>query len=85
MASMAIFGDPVAPLQYFGYTIALGGLMYYKLGGDKMKQMGTDARLTVGNFQRENPMAAKVIVGCSVVGVVLVILYSCFGGSGLQV
>ena len=36
-ASMTIFQDPVSGLQGFGYSIALGGLVYYKLGADKLK------------------------------------------------
>ena len=64
-ASMTIFGDPVAPLQYFGYSIALGGLVYYKLGGEKMQQLGTQTKLTVGNFRQENPGAAKAIMICA--------------------
>ncbi|KAI9932437.1 hypothetical protein MW887_008678 [Aspergillus wentii] len=32
VASMVIFRDPVTPLQVVGYGIALGGLVYYKLG-----------------------------------------------------
>jgi hypothetical protein len=59
MASMGIFGDPVTLTQYFGYSIALGGLMYYRLGGEKMKQLGTDTRLAIGNFERKNPGATK--------------------------
>ena len=32
-ASCFLYGDPVMPLQIFGYSIALLGLLYYKLGG----------------------------------------------------
>ena len=62
IASMAIFKDPVAPTQWFGYSIALGGLMYYKLGGDKLKTLGTDTRLMVGTFQQERPVLSKALV-----------------------
>ena len=70
MASMSIFGDPVAPLQYFGYSIALGGLMYYKLGGEKLQQLSTQTRLTVGSFQREHPQRTRVILICAALGMV---------------
>ena len=83
MASMAIFGDPVTAIQYFGYSIALGGLMYYKLGGEKMKQIGTDTRLTVGSFQRENPLLSKAIVLCAAIGFVLFLLYGCWPSVGV--
>jgi hypothetical protein len=65
IASMAIFKDPVAPTQWFGYSIALGGLMYYKLGGDKLKSIGTDTRLAVGTFQQEYPIASKALIFCA--------------------
>lgn len=32
-ASMLLFHDPVSGLQFFGFTVALGGLVYYQLGG----------------------------------------------------
>ena len=78
MASLWIFGDPVTLIQYFGYSIALGGLMYYKLGGDKMRQVGTDTRLAIGSFQRDNPVAAKAIMVCTVLGAVLLFAYGCW-------
>lgn len=76
MASMAIFGDPVTPLQYFGYSIALGGLMYYKLGGEKMQQLGTQTRLAIGDYQRDNPGKAKVISICAVLGTLGLVAWS---------
>ena len=36
-ASMLLYGDPVTGLQFFGYSIALGGMIYYKLGYDAIK------------------------------------------------
>lgn len=33
---MIVFRDPVAPLQAFGYGIAIGGLVYYNFGGEKI-------------------------------------------------
>ncbi|RPA97341.1 TPT-domain-containing protein [Choiromyces venosus 120613-1] len=37
-ASMVIWGNPVTLLQFFGYSIALSGLLYYKLGADKISE-----------------------------------------------
>ena len=37
-ASMIIWGNPVTILQFFGYSIALSGLLYYKLGADKISE-----------------------------------------------
>ncbi|GJE94845.1 TPT-domain-containing protein [Phanerochaete sordida] len=33
--SVLIFGSPITPLQVFGYSIALGGLVLYKTAGSK--------------------------------------------------
>ncbi|KAK0612722.1 putative sugar phosphate/phosphate translocator [Lasiodiplodia hormozganensis] len=38
MASMVLFRDPVTVTQAGGYSIALGGLVYYKLGLDKIRE-----------------------------------------------
>lgn len=32
-ASMLLFHDPVSTMQFFGFSVALGGLVYYQLGG----------------------------------------------------
>lgn len=36
-ASIIIWGTTVTFLQFFGYSIALGGLVWYKLGGETLK------------------------------------------------
>lgn len=82
MASMGIFGDPVTLTQYFGYSIALGGLMYYRLGGEKMKQLGTDTRLAIGSFERRNPGVTKAVM--TFVGAVTVIGLLVYGMSSLS-
>ncbi len=64
VASMAIFGDPVTLQQYFGYSIALAGLVYYKLGAEKLQQMTTDAKLTINEVRRANPAGFKLGVIC---------------------
>ncbi|KAI1367669.1 triose-phosphate transporter family-domain-containing protein [Xylaria arbuscula] len=64
VASMAIFGDPVTLQQYFGYSIALAGLVYYKLGAEKLQQMTTDARLTINEVRRSNPAGFKLGLIC---------------------
>ncbi|OJJ83255.1 uncharacterized protein ASPGLDRAFT_152043 [Aspergillus glaucus CBS 516.65] len=46
-ASMAIFRDPVTFQQFVGYSIALGGLAYYKLGAEKMGALLRDLRASL--------------------------------------
>ncbi|KAI0469554.1 triose-phosphate transporter family-domain-containing protein [Xylaria cf. heliscus] len=64
VASMTIFGDPVTLQQYFGYSIALAGLVYYKLGAEKLQQMTTDAKLTINEVRRSNPAGFKLGAIC---------------------
>lgn len=37
-ASIIIFGAPISGIQLVGYSIALIGLLYYKLGADRLKE-----------------------------------------------
>lgn len=69
-ASMLIFHDPVTGQQFFGYSIALAGLVYYKLGADKMKSVATDARLSFADYRQKNPARTKLL---GIVSVVLVV------------
>ncbi|KAJ6006038.1 sugar phosphate/phosphate translocator [Penicillium sp. IBT 35674x] len=75
-ASMMIFRDPVTPLQFFGYSIALGGLCYYKLGAEKMQSLATDVRLQVGEYRRSNPAKAKGIAAGAVLTIIFIVMYA---------
>ncbi|CAK3909691.1 sugar phosphate phosphate translocator [Lecanosticta acicola] len=76
LASMAIFRDPVSPLQFFGYGIALAGLVYYKLGGDKMKEHIGQAQMAWSDYGVRHPALRKLIV----FGLVLFTLFLLLGG-----
>lgn len=39
LAAVLIFHETITSLQAFGYFVALAGLVYYKLGPDKIKEM----------------------------------------------
>ena len=73
---MVIFGDPVSGTQYFGYSIALGGLTYYKLGGDKFKSGLNDARLSLATYRQNYPARSRGIVLAIVLFFVCLVLYS---------
>ncbi|KAI0970696.1 triose-phosphate transporter family-domain-containing protein [Xylaria arbuscula] len=81
IASLLIFHDPVTLQQYFGYSIALGGLTYYKLGPEKLTQMTTDARLTINEVRRSNPAGFKLGVICG--GLFLVVFLFMSWSSGI--
>jgi hypothetical protein len=59
---MMIWGTPVTALQFFGYSIALGGLVYYKLGADQIKDYAGKASLSWAEYGRTNPAMRKAIV-----------------------
>jgi multidrug transporter EmrE-like cation transporter len=64
IASMVIFRDPVTPTQFAGYSIALGGLVYYKVGAGKLSEYVAQSRITWSQFTAKNPASGKVIVFC---------------------
>jgi hypothetical protein len=59
---MTFFNDPVSPLQAFGYSIALGGLMFYKLGNDKIKGYVTEGARSWSDYGVRHPIMRKLIV-----------------------
>lgn len=72
-ASMLIFHDPVTGQQFFGYSLALVGLVYYKLGAEKMQSMATDARLSFADYRQKNPARTKLL---SIAGLLFLIALS---------
>jgi hypothetical protein len=61
-ASIMLFRDPVSLLQAFGYSIALGGLVYYKLGGQKMKDYLGHGSLAWAELGQTRPILRKLII-----------------------
>ena len=78
VASMMIFRDPVSPLQFFGYSIALGGLVYYKLGADKIKEHMGNGQRAWADYGVRHPAARKLIV----IGLVVMTIILLLGGVG---
>lgn len=64
---MLIFHDPVTSLQYCGYSIALAGLVYYKIGGNIFQHAVTEARLSLAELRRNNPAKAKAAICAALV------------------
>ena len=75
-ASIAIWGTPISPLQYFGYTVALCGLIYYKLGAATIKAQLSEAGRLWAEFGSNRPALRKVVV----FGGILVMLFVLLGG-----
>lgn len=75
-ASIMIWGTPVSALQYFGYTIALSGLIYFKLGGDTIKQQISEANRQWAEYGAKRPIMRRVII----IAVILAIIFAVVGG-----
>ncbi|KAI9801493.1 MAG: hypothetical protein M1833_002725 [Piccolia ochrophora] len=75
-ASMAIWGTHVSLLQAFGYSIALGGLLYYKLGVAQLKEYLTHGGRAWAEYGARNPATRKAII----FGGVLFVLFLLLGG-----
>nr|POE93407.1 putative sugar phosphate/phosphate translocator [Quercus suber] len=73
-ASMFIFGDPVTPLQAFGYTIALCGLVYYKLGAEKLKEYYGQGQRAWTDYGVRQPAVRRVIIFAIILVVVVLLL-----------
>ena len=75
-ASVAIWGTPISALQYFGYTIALSGLVYYKLGGATIKAQFSDMGRAWAEYGTKHPALRKLIV----FGSIMLLLFVGLGG-----
>ncbi|KKY14219.1 hypothetical protein UCRPC4_g06823 [Phaeomoniella chlamydospora] len=61
-ASMLIWGTPVSGTQFFGYSIALSGLVYYKLGAEKLKEYAGNMGRSWAEFGAQKPVARKIVI-----------------------
>ena len=61
-ASLLIFRDPVSGLQVFGYSIALCGLVYYRLGADKLKDYMGQGQRAWADYGVRHPALRRLLV-----------------------
>jgi hypothetical protein len=73
---MMIWGTPVTALQFFGYSIALGGLVYYKLGTETLKEYAGHCQRSWAEYGSKHPAMRKAIV----FGTVLLFVFLLVGG-----
>ena len=73
-ASIMIWGTPVSALQYFGYGVALCGLIYFKLGGETIKAQFSEASRQWAEYGAKHPAWRKVIVFGGILTIVFIIL-----------
>ncbi|EAW09839.1 UDP-galactofuranose transporter [Aspergillus clavatus NRRL 1] len=74
-ASMMIWQTPVTPIQFFGYSIALIGLVYYKLGADKIREYAGQANRSWAEYGATHPGQRKSII----IGAVVLIFFLLIG------
>jgi len=80
IASMVVFLDPVSGLQAFGYSIALGGLVYYKLGGEKIKGYVSESQRSWTDYGVRHPLMRRLIV----IGLAFLGMFVILGGLAPQ-
>ncbi|KAK2738398.1 hypothetical protein FQN57_007075 [Myotisia sp. PD_48] len=71
---------PVTPLQLFGYTVALGGLVYYKLGVDKMKEYAGQGTRRWAEFSSSHPVKSRLTT-LFIVAMLVLLVFSQLGQS----
>ncbi|PNP42844.1 hypothetical protein TGAM01_v201482 [Trichoderma gamsii] len=76
VASMIIWGTQVTPLQFFGYSIALGGMVYYKLGFEALKGYAGEAGRQWAEFGARKPILRKL----SIIVLAVFLIFCLFGG-----
>lgn len=73
-ASMLIWGTPISGLQFFGYAIALSGMVYYKLGLEALKGYAAESGRQWAEFGATRPIARKLVVIVGALFIVFVLL-----------
>jgi len=73
-ASIAIWGTPISLLQYFGYSIALAGLIYYKLGFATIRAQYSDMGRLWAEYGAKHPALRKILVFGAIVGFMIMVL-----------
>lgn len=61
-ASMMIWGTEVTGLQFFGYSLALGGMVYYKLGYEQLKGYFGEGSRQWAEFGQRKPVLRKLSI-----------------------
>jgi hypothetical protein len=75
-ASILIWGTPVTATQFFGYAVALSGLVYYKLGREELKNNIASARRAWSEFGAQKPAMRHMII----LGLIFFLMLILIGG-----
>ncbi|KAI4110703.1 MAG: hypothetical protein LQ345_006955 [Seirophora villosa] len=87
-ASMAIWGTVVTPIQFLGNGIAMAGLVYYNIGGEKVQAMAAGAQAQCSGFWQQRSTGGKMVLAVGLVmlalGVVGGVAVGCGGRMDLK-
>ena len=78
VASIIIWGTMISTLQIFGYSIALCGMLWFKLGPEKLKEAFSNASRSWAEFGASKPVVRKLLI----FGLVIITLFVLVGGVG---
>ena len=73
-ASMLIWGTHVSALQFFGYSIALSGMVYYKLGLEQLKGYVSQVGRSWSEFGVQRPALRKIVVFLAILLTMFILL-----------
>ena len=76
VASMIIWGTQVTGLQFFGYSIAIGGMLFYRLGYEQLRNIGGDGLRKWAEFGAQKPVLRKL----SLIVFAVLIIFTLLGG-----
>ncbi|KAI9773532.1 MAG: hypothetical protein M1839_002068 [Geoglossum umbratile] len=62
LVSVTMWGTPVTGLQAFGYSIALGGLIHYKLGGEKLREIFREKSMAWSEYGNRRPVVRRLLI-----------------------
>lgn len=75
-ASMLIWGTQISGLQAFGYSVALCGMLYYKLGQKELKPYIAEAGRRWAEFGATRPALRKLLI----IGAFITTIFLLLGG-----
>ncbi|EJT70074.1 hypothetical protein GGTG_12247 [Gaeumannomyces tritici R3-111a-1] len=74
-ASMVIWQTEVSALQFFGYSVALAGMVNYKLGTEAIRGYAADAGRAWAEFGAQRPARRQLVVLASVFTLLIIVLW----------
>ena len=83
-ASIAIWGTPVTGLQFFGYSISLAGMVWFKLGGDAIKSYIAEGGRQWAEYGAKRPVQRKVVIFLSVILTLVLVLAALAPAAGVD-